>query len=233
MLHRWIFNRISRFVFQKFFSLSLWSLSRRPGTYTGGAFLLCFISFFCFQPSLAKVGSEEAVQREISQKIETFLTDLIGVANSREARDKKNIRIQKILQRDCDMDHIARGVLGESKWKQAKPKQRKAFTTAFTAYFSKKLRLILISLKGHRVSLGKIKKADEGHYVVPSLFKKAKSDTKSIELMVSKTKKEAPRVFDLSASGFSAISHENEKIRSRFIDSGKNLDVLIRNLVAP
>ena len=227
MLHRWIFNNnISRFVFQNFVSLSLWPLGRRPRACTRGYFLLFLISLFCFQPSLAVVGSAKAVQREVaqkrevSQKVETFLADLMSA--TRLSESQANLKIQQILWRDCDVNRVSKNLLGY-KWEQASPEQRKAFATAFTAYFATRLREYFgsNSMKGRKISIEKVKRESDGYYMVSSSFKKGRNG----RLFRWKVSKDGNKIFDSLVSGVSVTSHVWNGVGDEIVRGGGHSSV--------
>ena len=164
-------------------------------------FLVCL--FFAF-PSIS--GPSERAENQVQR----LLSDIIRVASSQKPEDQRNVEVRRIIEQNCDVTTIARDVLGHQKWDRASPEERRAFTDAFIAYFSRKVGRELSSLRGSKLRVSGAKKVD-AYYEVSSSMQKGRN-RRNIKWRLQDQGGQF-RFVNLYVGGFSATSHEAGNVR--------------------
>ena len=164
--------------------------------------------------------AENQVHELLNRVIET-------AGSSSKPEDQKNAEIRRIIEQNCDAAAIAKRVLGTVKWNRATPEQRRAFTDAFIAYFSRKVGRKMADLRGYKIKVASAKLVG-AHYEVSSSMNKQRQ-RKQIRWELENQGGQL-RIVELYVGGFSATNHEAGNVRDIMEMHDGNIDRTIRTL---
>jgi phospholipid transport system substrate-binding protein len=169
-------------------------------------------------PRLALAQSSDGA----SAFVNTLLHDLVGIVNASSPTAQKKAALEKIVDRDVDIDNVARFCLGRY-WRLATPAQQKEYTTLFHTVLVRNITGNVDGYKGVTFTVGR-SQPREGATAVTSIVTRPGNAPNNVQWLVS-TASGSPKIIDVIAEGTSLrltqrsdytsyLSRNNDKVQA-------------------
>ncbi len=132
--------------------------------------------------------------------VEKLSRDLIGVVNGPGSAGEKQAALEKLIDRDVDIQAVARFCLGRF-WRTANPDQLKAYGDLFRAVLVRNITSKVGEYQGVTMAVGKAQ-AREDDVLVGSVVTRPNNAPSRVDWVVSAAGG-APRIIDVVAEGTS------------------------------
>jgi phospholipid transport system substrate-binding protein len=147
---------------------------------------------------------------------------LIGVVNGPGTAAEKRAQLQQIIDRDVDVDAVARFCLGRY-WRTATPAQQRQYVTLFHQVLTNNITGKIGEFKGVTFQLGRAQPGDGGVTVQTIVTRPGTAPT-NVQWIVS-SDSGSPRIIDVVAEGTSLrltqrsdyasyLTHNNESVQA-------------------
>ena len=157
----------------------------------------------------------------------TFVTklcaELIDVVNGNGAAADKQMALEKIIDRDVDIDAVARFCLGRF-WRTATPEQQKAYTGLFRKVLVKNITGKVGEYQGVTLVVGKAQ-AREDDVSVSSVVTRPNNAPNKVDWIVAAAS--APKVVDVIAEGTSLRLTQRSDYSAFLAKNNNNVQALI------
>lgn len=164
---------------------------------------------------------------EAETLISQLSDDVMRVINSGKSEKAMYRDFEKVMQRYADVPIVARQSLGPP-WRSASAAERKAYTSAFSGYLSRKYGKRFREFIGSDIKVTGSRKV-KSFYVVSSTVKLKGRSPFSVEWQVS-DKSGSSKMFNLIIEGINMIKSEREEIGNAFERRGRDMSKLIEYL---
>jgi phospholipid transport system substrate-binding protein len=156
--------------------------------------------------------------------VDKLLHDLTAVVNSTNPMPQKQVALAKIVDRDVDINDVARFCLGRF-WRTATPDQQRDYTTLFHTVLMKNITGKVGDYQGVTFTVGRTQQR-EGATVVSSEVTRPGNPPNKVDWLISSTSG-APKIIDVIAEGTSLRVTQRSDYASYLSRNNDNVQALI------
>jgi phospholipid transport system substrate-binding protein len=200
----------------------LQSLTRRR-LLTAGAAAIAAVTIY----ATLGVTSAYAQPAGADAFVKSFAAELVAVVNGPQDPAAQRAALQPVIDRNVDVDDVARFCLGRF-WNTATPDQRSKFVTLFHQVLLTQISGHLGEYKGVSIELTGTREQN-GNALVGSIIHRPNQPSANVDWVVS-TASGSPKVIDVIAEGTSLRLTQRQDYASYLVHHGNDIDKLLAAL---
>ena len=156
--------------------------------------------------------------------VDKLLHDLTAIVNSSDPMAQKQVALAKIVDRDVDINDVARFCLGRF-WRSATPDQQRDYTTLFHTVLMKNITGKVGDYQGVTFTVGR-SQPREGATVVSSEVTRPGNPPNKVDWLISSASG-GPKIIDVIAEGTSLRVTQRSDYASYLSRNNDNVQALI------
>jgi phospholipid transport system substrate-binding protein len=156
--------------------------------------------------------------------INTLLHDLTSIVNGNSPIQQKQAALAQIVDRDVDVNDVARFCLGRF-WRTATPEQQRDYTALFHSVLLRNITSKIGDYQGVTFTVGR-SQPREGGIAVASTVTRPNNPTAKVDWLIS-TASGSPKIVDVIAEGTSLRLTQRSDYASYLSRNNENVQALI------
>lgn len=190
------------------------------------AFLALAAAALQFPPAHANPADEAG------KYIEKVATQALDIISSRDGRDAKQVKLEKLFSQNVNIPWVARFVMGRH-WRQATDDQKKRYLTHYESFLIRHYTSRFADYTGGIFAITGVRETGEGEYTVSMSLQGSDGKNSEPVLVDYRVRKEEGgrfRIFDVIVEGVSMITTQRSEFAS--VISQHDVDYLIEQLAS-